>query len=522
MAKKYTYNENLAGKPIRFIEQHIRHTQGEWAGQPFLMEDWQKNDIIHPAFGWVDKTGQRKHKFVYVEIPKGNGKSYMLSALAIYLGIADGEHAAEVYCVAGDREQARIVFDTCKQMIEASPVLSQKCQVFRDTIVHLKSQSKIKVISAEAYSKHGYRPYAIIFDEMHVQPNRELYDTLTRGMIKRKNSMCWMITTAGIKNTFAETIHDYADKLASKVIHNEAWLPVLYAAPEDCDPFDRKVWAACNPGYGTIIDPDNFAILAKEAQNQPTALNGFKRLHLNIWTGATESWIPVHEFDKCNLGPVDLEFHARNKTPCYAGLDLASTKDLTALSLLFDKGDGTYESYRWYWCPANTVHDRTKGENVNYEVWVRDGLVLTTPGNTQDAEAIAAFVGETCQRFNVKILAFDGYGPGKYIASVLYERYGVEVFEFLQTLMNFARPTKKYEILIYDRKINHGGDPVLRWMIDNVEIIRDTNDNQRPTKGKSKGKIDGVIAELMALGMCLDHAPETSVYVTENRGFYTL
>lgn len=416
----------------------------------------------------------------------------------------DSQIGGENYCVAGDRDQARIVFDTCKNLIELSPRLQDKFEVYKSSIIHIKSRSFMKVLSAEAYSKHGYRPYSIAFDELHVQPNRELYDTLTRGLIKKPNSMCWMITTAGVKNTFAETIHDYAVNILNNVLENEAWMPVVYAAHPDDDPFDLEVWRKTNPGFGPIIDPHDFTVLAKEAEAQASALNSFKRLHLNIWTGATDSWIPVHKWDKAGLRKVDLEFHLRNQSPCWGGLDLASTQDLSSFSLIFEHPDGYFDWAVWFWCPEDTVHERTKNENINYEAWVRSGEIFTTEGDVQDTEAIIDFVQRANEDFNIQSVGFDKHGPGKYVGAKLYTDYGVPMEQFSQTIASYSTPTKEMEKLILSKKLNHGNNKVLRWQVDNVQIARNTNDDIRPHKGKSKDKIDGIVSGLMALGEFFD------------------
>lgn len=512
MKHKWTYNETAANRPVRFIEGLIKHTQGEWSGRPFVLEQWQKEQIIYPAFGMVDaNTGHRRYKFVYVELPKGNGKSYLLSAISLYLALGEGEQAAEIYCCAGDREQARIIFDTCRAMVEISPQLSAACEVYKNSIVHKKTKSVIKVISAEAYSKHGYRPQGIAFDELHVQPNRELYDTLTRGMIKRKNSMCWMITTAGVKNTFAETIHDYAERLARGSIKDDAWLPVIYKAEPDEDPFKPATWAKANPGYGSIIDPDTFGILAKEAQNQPSALNAFKRLHLNIWTGSVESWIPPHVWEKCST-PVDL---ARLRgVPCWGGLDLASTQDLSAFALLFEtERDVRYDLLVWVFCPEDTLHDRTRKENSNYEAWAEAGLITATPGNVQDLESIKNVILDCMEKYNLQGLSYDPWN-GDTFAADLYTRYNVPVRKCSQTLTSLSEPSKRFETLVTGGLLAHGGNPVLSWMMDNVQIYRDTNDNYRPHKAKSKGKIDGIMAAINAVAEMMDwkRRNETTIY----------
>ncbi len=445
-----------------------------------------------------------------MELPKGNGKSYLLSAVNLYLAFADGEHAAEVYCVAGDREQARIVFNTCKDMVEGSPKLSAVLECYKNSIINKANLSSIKVISAEAYSKHGYRPYGICFDEMHVQPNRELYDTLTRGMIKREGSMCWMITTAGIKNTFAETIHDYANKIQTGLIEDPSWLPVIYTVPLEVDAFDEKYWKEANPGLGTILNLDNFRILAREAQNNPTALNGFRRLHLNHWTGSTEAWIPPHVFEKCNLGVVPEEDLIN--IPCWAGLDLASTRDLCSFSLIWElpnknkkkekDPDFIYLWRCWFWCPEDTVLERTLKENVNYEQWVNEGYIFTTPGNAVDHTYIEKFIIEMHEKYGFS-LGFDPWNADQ-LAARLYTNNDIKVRKIPQNISKLSGPAKWLESRVIQQEINYEGNPVLPWQMDNVEISRDSNDNIKPHKGKSKGKIDGIYSCITAIAEMME------------------
>lgn len=497
---------------VRFIEKYCKHLHGDLAGKPFKLEDWQKNDIIYPAFGTMRPDGYREKRFIYVELPKGNGKSFLLSAITLYMAIADGEHNAEVYCVAGDREQARIIFDTCREMIAADATLSGACKVFKNSIVHVKSSSTIKVISAEAYSKHGYRPYAIMFDELHVQPNRELYDTLTRGMIKRWNSMCWMITTAGVKNTFAEQIHDEAELIKRGKVKNDAWLPVIYNSSNEDDPFDPKTWQKANPGMGNIIDPANFALLSNEAKSQPSALNSFKRLHLNIWTGATESWIPGHIWDKNVKHYTDDELLAAD---LFMGLDIASTQDLSALAYLWRMPDGTLHLKVDTFCPEETIHDRDRKENANYISWTSEGYITATPGNTQDLESIKGKILEAVGKYTVHGLAYDPWTADNFTAE-LYTRYSVPVMKCNQSLSNLSEPSKHFELMVVGKKLTHDGNPVVSWNLDNTQIFRDSNNNYRPHKGKSKGKIDGIMAAINAVWAMLEHDKENPSFDINN------
>jgi len=412
----------------------------------------------------------------------------------------------ENYCVAGDRFQARIVFDACAAMIQDNPKLSSKFEVYKNSIIHKKTKGVLYVISAEAHGKHGFRPYSIAFDELHVQPNRELYDTLVKGLIKTPNSLCTMITTAGVQNTFAEEIHLTAEQIAKGLITNDSWYVAIYNADEKDDPFDERVIAKANPGYGTIIKEDDFKIVVDDAKAQATGVNSYKRLHLNIWTGATQAWIPVHKFDACNLAPVDLDYHRENHTPCYGGLDLASTSDLSSFAVIFDNGpDNPLDWACWFWCPAATVRERTKNENVNYEKWVEEGAIFTMPGESQDLEYIAKFVGEFYEQYNLKEVAYDPALSYKVVPE-MEQKYGMPMFKFVQRLMQFAPPTSMMEKLVVDKMINHGGHEVLRWQMDNVQIWEDTNENKRPDKRNSRARIDGVVASLMALGIFMDQS----------------
>lgn len=491
-----TFDVEKADRVVRFIERYCKHLHGDLAGSPFLLEPFQKKDIIYPAFGTLNADGKRQKRFIYVELPKGNGKSYLLSALALYMACADGEYNAEVYCVAGDREQARIIFDTCAQMVIADRTLKAAFDVFKHTIVHKKTQSVIKVISAEAYSKHGYRPYAICFDELHVQQNDDLYNTLTRGLMKRWDSMCFMITTAGVKNTFAEGIHDYADMIRRGKIKNDAWLPVIYAAKSTDDPFDEKTWARVNPGYGTIINPDNFRILAEEAKTRASGLNSFLRLHLNIWTGSTQSWIPGHVWDSryADISEDDLK-----KADVFLGLDLASTKDLSALAFLFRLKDGRHHVKLMTFCPTDTMNDPANKDGAMYREWMQDGWIIGVEGDTQDEEPIRNAIIAACEKYTVLGVGYDPWTADRFAAE-LYTRYAVPVMKCAQVLSKLSGPSKWIEKEVgANGSLSHDGNPVLAWNLDNTQIYRDTNDNIRPHKGQSKGKIDGIAATVTAV-----------------------
>jgi phage terminase large subunit-like protein len=525
---KYWFDEEAAERPIRFIEKYLIHVEGEVAGKPFVLEDFQKQHIRN-IFGWkINGTDDRKHRFFYWEVPKGNGKSALLSALALYMCI-DGPRGNKSYCVAGDRAQARIVFGDCQKMIEENPKLDPKFKVRRDDIVHKTGQGVIHVISAEAYSKHGFRPWFIIFDEMHVQPNRELYDVLTKGLMKIRNSMCGMITTAGEIGTFAEEMHDTAVNIAKGVTKNDYWYAAIYSAydkegrpPEDDDLFNPEVIARANPGYGTIIRPEDFDVIVQDAKAQKTGIASYKQLHLNLWVGSLDAYININDYRKCNRTPVDLEYHSRNNTPCFGGLDLASTEDLSAYSLIFFPEDSEPEVVVWFWCPEDTIASRSKNQNVNYRYWVDEGFIFTTPGDVQDKDVIQAFVSESFERFNIQEIYTDVSFHRAVLGSWV-EAEELPIMPFTQSIRNYSEPTKQLRIWIGRKELHVGENPVLEWQIDNTMVYRDADDRVRPVKtvgrGRNKGaerkKIDGVVAMIMAIASYLNAKAQEPEYSGE-------
>lgn len=460
------------------------------------MEDWQK-DIIRSAFGWYEhETGNRRYSTIYIELPKGNGKSYLLSALSLYVTFGEKQMKAEGYVCAGDREQARIIHDTCKEIIENSPFLAEKFDSFKDSIVHNASKSFLKVISAEAYSKHGYRPYLIAMDEAHVQPNDELYETLKRGMIKRENSMMWVVTTAGVKNTFAETLHDYALNVQNGIIEDDSWLPIVYCADDKDEPFDPETWYKANPGLGTIINFKQFQKLSIEAENSPSKLNSFKRLHLNIWTGAKSSFIPLHIWEKADLGQVEEEYLSH--FPCWGGLDLVTTGgDLVAFGILWEiEKDEKYVLKVWFWCAEATIERRRLKENVKYDSWVRQGHIFAQPGNVIDQRPIKEFILEKHAIHNFS-LGYDRYNSTQ-LAGELYSDHDVEVREIYQG-PTLSEAIDWLENMIKAEKLNHMGNPVLRWQIDNVQIKVDDKDRRTIKKLNHKSKIDGIVTAVFCI-----------------------
>lgn len=496
---KYHYNEHLATKPVRFIEQCCDGME-----DPFILMPFQIEEIIKPAYGWVDENDNLKHRFNYIEMPKGNGKSGLLTWLGVYAFRGMGIKDAEVYCCAADKDQAKIVFDDCRKVVERSPWLSERCTIFKDSIVDYKTGSRLKVISAEAYTKHGLRPTCIIIDEIAIQPNSELYDVLTNGLMKRDNSQCWMITTAGYKSTFGEQMSIRARQIKAGIIPSDYWHVVHYGADPNDDPFDPDVWIKSNPAWGTLIKMENFLPKVEEAKSMPTSLSAFKRLNLNMWTGVNEDWIPSASWDECNKWKVEDE--ELKTVEWYGGLDMSTARDLSAFAMV-GKLRGRVMLMAWHWVPEDTVMDRIRLENNAYKEWTESGWMTATPGNVQDKEWIANDILEIIMKYNVKNVGFDRAYANEVIAKLIEEK--IKCDPIAQGPISLGRPTKEFEALVVSGRLENFANPVLRWQVSNVQIVRDRNDNYLISKGKSRDRIDGIAATINAIFQMLNDDGQT-------------
>ena len=506
----YYYDAVAAEEPIKFIEELLIHTEGNKVDLPFLLDGWQK-DLVREAFGWkYIEDGLRKHTVVYLRIPKGNGKSMLLSALTSYMASigVQTRMGSKLYCVAGTREQARLVFDSMRVMIEENPNLAPYFECFRSSVLHKRSRSQIIVISAEAKHSEGFRPFWINLDELHVQPNRLLYDALIKGLFKIDDSMAWVVTTAGVAGSFAEGIADYAKKLIDGLLTNDSWLCYNYeASDEDAyeRPFEEETIKSCNPGWGSIINPKKFMQMVEESKGQPSALNAHLRYHLNKAVGSESTWITHTHWDACNLHEVNLEDY-RNMD-CTAGLDLAYVRDTTSFVLEF-QDEETTTFIPFFWVPETTVIERDQKENTNYSAWVRNGYLETTPGDVQDYDFIEAKVMEIAEIVNITKIGYDPYNSSSLVTRLTNE--GIPMTPFRQGYLSMSPPTKEIEKMILKKEINHSGHPVLAWQMSNVMITTDAAGNIKIDKAKSKDKVDGPVAMVMAHAMYMMSESEES------------
>ncbi len=513
----YYFDEAAARRVLWFFQQYLVHVKGRWARQPFEPLDWQA-EILAMIFGWKRPDGTRQYRKAYIEIPRKNGKSSWGAGIALYLLCADDEDGAEVYSAAGDKKQASIVFEMAKEMAQRSPELSKRIARFRNSLVYHARASRYEVLSSDADLQHGLNPHAVIFDELHVQPNRELWDVMTTAQGARVQPFTIAFTTAGFdRKSICFEQHEYGRQVAEGVIEDPSYFAFLSAADEDDDWTDPAVWTLANPSLGETISLEYLEEECREAQRSPARQNTFRRLHLNQWTRSETRYIDLEAWDE-TAGKVDLGL--LEGATAYGGLDLATTTDIAAFVLVWPAKDEPFRCWPWLWVPEEKVWDRTNRDGVPYQAWVRDGWITATEGNVIDYRVIVRTITELGERYRIPEIAFDRWG-----SQAIQNELGDAGFKMIQAGQGFpsmSPPTKELEKLVLSKRLHHGGHPVLRWMADNLVVRTDPAGNVKPDKSKSTEKIDGMVALIMALDRAIrkEGAPKLSVYAT--RGLQSL
>ncbi|ALD74527.1 terminase large subunit [Trueperella pyogenes] len=516
------YDKRKADYAVAFI-QALKHTKGRWAGKPFELLGWQEQ-IVRDLFGTVKPDGYRQFTTAYVEIPKKQGKSELAAAIALLLTCADGEERAEVYGCAADRQQASIVFEVAADMVRLCPPLARRVKILasQKRIVYTPTNSFYQVLSAEAYSKHGFNISGVVFDELHTQPNRALFDVMTKGSgDARTQPLYFLITTAGT-NTASVCFeqHQKARDILDGKKNDPTFYPVIYGAEPEDDWLDEDVWRKANPSLDITVPIDKVRAAAHSAQLNPAEENAFRQLRLNQWVKQSIRWMPMHLWDKGNA-PIDLA--SLDGRVCYAGLDLASTTDITALVLVFPPRDEAepYVVVPHFWIPEDNIELRVGRDHVPYDQWEREGLLHTTEGNVVHYAAIEAFIEELGTRYDIREIAYDRWGAVQMSQNL--DALGFTVVPFGQGFKDMSPPSKELMKLALEGRIQHGGNKVLAWMVDNIHIRTDPAGNIKPDKQKSTEKIDGVVALIMALDRAIRNsnaAPAHSVY--DERGLLVL
>lgn len=487
----------------------LKHSPDKRSWVPFHPEPWQAA-IIYMIFGWYRKDGTRRFNYAYIEIPKKNGKTTFAALFADYLLFFDNEQEAEVYCAATVEKQARICFSMAKKMIEHSPALKKRSKILTKNISIPTTSSKMEMLGRDSETMEGINPSGSIIDEYHAWKNNEVFENIQSATVNRSQPLTIIITTAGRDKTLP--CFDYR-KLCLEILQGikrqDDTFAIIYTPDKDDDWKTETAWKKANPNYGVSVIPERFKSEFQGAINDPRKEVSFKTKNLNIWVDAPEVWIPDDKWMRCLHGikPEDLK-----GCPSYWGLDLASHVDINALALFFPQVNGHPACKMFYWIPEAKV--REKEDRVDYRSWVNQGLIRTTPGDVIDIESQVHEIMEILKEYSdMHVMAFDkAKAYHGVIQGLIKEGFPQEKMnEYPQGIMSMSAPTKEFERLAMSGELDHMDDPVLRWMLSNVQIYQDVNNNIKPDKKRSREKIDGIVALINAIGawMALSSAPES-------------
>lgn len=507
-----SFDPSTAGRVIEWSERNFCHWRGTLGGQPIRLEEWQRA-ILATMFGWKRPDGRRRYKVAWVEVPRGNGKSTLCAVIVGVLLFLDGEPGAEIFSAAGSRDQAREVFNPFNFNCLNNPEFAEITTSYVNSIKYTDPRTGViqgiyKSISADANTQHGGAPHGVIFDEVHVQKNRDLWDVLETGSAKRRNALIVGITTAGPfnPNSLYHELHTRAEQIRDGILHDQSTLPVIYAASQDDDWRSPEVWRKANPNLDVSISEEEVGRMCQRAIDTPGFENTFKRLHLNIVTQTDQKWLDMDNWQAGGPKEPAEQLAWRRKTldkargPCVAGLDIGSTSDTTALVLAFVRPSGKVLLLPFFWIPEARVAKRERRDRVPYRQWQREGYVTVTEGNETDYDVVERDIDRLAARYGIEKISADRLFQGAQLCQRLGKR-GHEIVEFGQGFMSMAAPTKSLEELVNAGRIQHGGNPVLRWMAANCSIQTDDAGNMKPSRKKSTEKIDGIVASVMAIGL---------------------
>ena len=478
------------------------------------MEEWQKK-IIGDLFGWKNEDGNRKYRTAFIMVPRKNGKSTLCAAIGLYMLFADSERGSEIYSAAGDRAQAGIVFEIAKQMILNNPELTGRSKVFRNSITNESKGNFYQAISSDSKTKHGLNCNVVLFDELHTQPNRDLWDTLLTSTGSRREPLCIAITTAGYdRNSICYEVYDYAKKVQDGIIEDETFYSAIYEADPEDDITLESTWEKANPNYGISLRKEYMERESKRAMDVPSYQNTFRRLMLDQWTDSQTAWIGNKEWELCQ-GEIDLE-RLKDKE-CWGGLDLASTRDISALVLIF-KEDDKFLVVPYFFIPEDNAKKRSDRDKVDYVTWIKQNHVIATSGDVADYNFIKEKIMQLGMQFRIQSICYDRWNASQLVIDLTNENVPMEPFG--QGFQSLNQPTKELEKLILGQQIIHDGNPVMSWMLSNIALQEDPAGNIKPNKAKSTEKIDGVVALIQALGSYMTEGNINSVY--DGRGLLIL
>lgn len=513
----FWFDDEAASNVLRFFSL-LPHVKGEWAKNQgkIVLQPWQKF-IIGSLFGWKRADGMRRFRTAYIEVPRKNAKSTLGAGIALWLAFADGEPGAEVYCAATKRDQAKICWGDARQMVLKTPALLRRITCYVGNLHDTSTHSKFEPLGADADSMDGLNIHGAIVDELHAHQDRRIVDVLETATGARRQPLIVYITTAGYdRQSVCWEKHYYAAQVARLVIDDDSLFS--YIATIDVDDEgkgddwrQRSSWIKANPNYGISVNAEKMATDARRAQMVPAEQNAFKRLYLNIWTQQESRWMDAAKWQD-SAGSIDaVELDGRQ---CHAGLDLASTVDVTALALVFpdDVEPTGYDVIMRFWMPKDTLLERVRQDKVPYDVWVDQGLIIATEGNVVDYDVVKQTIYDLAAQYQIVDIRFDPWNATQITTELAGE--GLNMIQMRQGFVSLSDPMKQVMNLVLAKRLRHGNNPVLSWMADNVVVSTDPAGNIKPNKQKSQQRIDGIVALIMALDGAL-RSENRSVYDDE-------
>lgn len=494
----YYFDEKEASLVCRFIEL-LPHTKGQLAGQKIRLEPWQVW-ILTTIFGWRRRAdGGRRFRRVYIEVPRGNGKSCLSSGVALYCLLADHEPGGEVYSFATTRDQAGIVFGDAKRMAQQTPSLCKHfgLEILAHSLYVESTNSTFQAKSAEGSTLDGLNTHLAIIDELHAHKTRAVYDVVETSLGKRVNSLMWVITTAGFDTSgICYEVRTMVRNVLNRSVVDESQFGIIYGLDEGDDWKSLAALEKANPNWGVSVMPEVVTSLQKKAIAIPSAAGNFMTKHLDVWCSAASGWMNMPAWNKC--AREELRREDFEGEPCYIGLDLGSKFDMTAKVLMFPREDRDGRTYfvtfADFYLPSRAIET---SPNSQYRGWVEQGLIRVTDGAMTDFNVVEEDIREDLSRYSVQSIAYDPWQATQLISSL--EDSGAPLVECRMTVQQISEPMKTLEALVLDGRIQHDGNPCLTWMMGNVVAKVDAKDNIFPRKERYEQKIDGPVAMIIAL-----------------------
>ena len=494
------FDEKSAKRAIGFIEK-LKHTKGEYAGRNFKLEPWQQF-VIWNIFGWKRSDGSRRFRKAYVEVSRKNGKTTLSSGIGLYMLFGDKEQRAEIYSAATTRQQAKICFDEATAIVRAT-TLRNRIKVFTNALVYEATGSRFAPLSSDYGTLDGLNPSCAIIDEFHAHKSSGVYDVIVSAMGARLQPLLFIITTAGFDKTgpcFQE--RRTCINILRGIIEDEYTFAAIYTQDSEEEWDVSDMWIKSNPNMDISVRKEYIEERVHAAKNNTSEMVNVKTKNLNMWVDAADVWISDEKW-RCSSFRKDVDW-LKGKS-CYGGLDLSNTGDITSFALLFNE-DEKYQIITFNWIPKDTMIERFRKENISYPDWERRGYIYATDGNVIDRSFVEKTIVDLSFQYDIKSIAYDRYDANETVIRLTDQ--GLIMNPFGQGFISMSQPTKMFEELVLTKKLEHFGNPVLRWAVSNVEIRRDPAGNIKPDKGKSRQKIDPVVASIMALGEMMTHRKE--------------